>query len=245
MNVVSEGAAPLTWYSQMPLHSFCILMTFSFAKEQNFLQDRAVHWITKGKLEAFESTKKFYLNVVKHIGQTAPFFQGRVFSSAHPVSWLSAIHSFQLPDKMSKRSSGRPSSSTPLSRRCPCVGGRSSCVCSRWLISSWSAWSWRPAWVWAPWRGSTRCCGCGASAPLRAWMMSSRPCITWIYPAVPSCCRKAWRSCGGGLNRSKVSQPAEITQTVISARQRRTPEAAPGGTRTMRDISASTLETSV
>lgn len=125
---------------------------------------------------------------------------------------------------MSNQSTGRPSSSTRLSTRCPCVGGRSSCVCSLWLISSWSEWSWSPVWVWAPWRGSTRCWGCGVSAPLRAWMTSSRPCTTWIYPAVPSCCRKEWKSCSGGLNWSKVSQPAEVTPTMASMGQCRTPE---------------------
>lgn len=123
---------------------------------------------------------------------------------------------------MSNRSTGQPSSSTRLSRRCPCVGGRSSCVCSRWLISSWSGWSWRPVWVWAPWRGSTRCWGCGASPPLRAWMMSSRPCTTWIYPAVPSCCRKAWRRCSGSPHWRKVSQPEEVKQTIVSVGQCRT-----------------------
>lgn len=111
----------------------------------------------------------------------------------------------QMPDKMSSLSTGQPLSSTLSSRRCPCVGGRSSCVCSQWLISNWSEWSWRLVWVWAPWKGSTRCWGCGANVPVQNWVMSFRPCITWIYLDVLSCCRKTWRSCSGDLILSKAS----------------------------------------
>lgn len=148
--------------------------------------------------------------------------------------------SFQLSNKLSKLSTGRPSSSMPSSRRCPCVGGKSSCVCSRWRISRWSGWSWRLVWVWAPWRSSTRCWGCGVSAPLAAWMMSSRPCTTWIYLAVPSYCRNTWTSCSGNLNWSHVSQSAEVTKTMVLMGHCRTREAsAPGNTRTIRGNCAS------
>lgn len=116
-----------------------------------------------------------------------------------------------------------------LLRRFPCVGGRSSCGCSRWQTSSWSGWSWKLAWALVLPRGNTRCWDCGASVPLRAWAISSLPYTTWIYLVVPSCCRKAWRSCSGSLNRCIVWLQA---QTMVSVGQCRTPdlEAAPGDT---------------
>lgn len=97
--------------------------------------------------------------------------------------------------QMSKPRRGRPSSCTPSSERCPCAGGKSSCACSHCPNSRWIGWSWRR--VLTPQRGSTRCWGCGASAPPPAWTTSSAPCTAWSCQAVLSCCRRAWTRCTG------------------------------------------------